>query len=58
MLILLIFFSTPNRIEAGHEPTTPYLSPEKPGPQRTIAKENGERKEKSQKRPEKCDFFE
>jgi hypothetical protein len=30
---------------------------EKLGPHRTIAKENGERKEKSQKRPEKCRFF-
>jgi hypothetical protein len=30
---------------------------EKLGPQGTIAKEKGERKEKSQKRLEKCKFF-
>jgi hypothetical protein len=30
---------------------------EKLGPPRTIAKEKGERKEKSRKRPEKCVFF-
>jgi hypothetical protein len=53
MLILLILLFTPMRIEAGREPTTPCLSAEKLGPQRTIAKEMAERKAKSQKRPEK-----
>jgi hypothetical protein len=33
------------------------VSAEKLGPQGTIAKEKGERKEKSQKRLEKCGFF-
>jgi len=56
MLILLNLLFTPIRIEAGREPTTPYLSSEKPGPQGTIAKEMVERKAKSQKRPEKCGF--
>jgi hypothetical protein len=32
-------------------------SREKLGPEATINKENEERKEKSQKTPEKCDFF-
>jgi hypothetical protein len=32
-------------------------SREKLGPEATIDKENEERKEKSQKTPEKCDFF-
>jgi len=58
MLILLIFLSTPidsnrSRPRADY----PWFSAKKLGPQRTIAKENGERKEKSQKRPEKCGFF-
>jgi len=35
----------------------PCFSFEKLGPQRTIAKGKAERKEKSQKRPEKCRFF-
>jgi hypothetical protein len=58
MLILLNLLFTPIRIEAGREPTTPYLSAEKPGPHETIANEMAERKEKSQKRLEKCEFFE
>src|SRR5207245_4109673 len=58
MLILLIFLSTPidsnrSRPRADY----PWFSAKKLGPQRTIAKENGERKEKSQKRREKCGFF-
>jgi hypothetical protein len=56
MLILLNFLSTPIRIEAGREPTTPLFMCGKPGPQGTIAKEIAERKEKPQKRPEKCGF--
>src|SRR6266571_5258667 len=35
----------------------PLCFHERLGPHRTIAKENGERKGKSQKRPEKCAFF-
>src|SRR5258708_13458528 len=58
MLILLIFLSTPidsnrSRPRADY----PWFSAKKLGPQRTIAKENGERREKSQKRREKCGFF-
>jgi len=56
MLILLNLLFTPIRIEAGREPTTPCLFAEKPGPDGTIAKEMAERKEKPQKRPEKCGF--
>jgi len=51
MLILLIFLSTPIRIEAGREPNTPHLPAEKLGPEGTIAKEKAERKAKSQKSP-------
>jgi hypothetical protein len=36
----------------------PRFSAEKLGPFRTIAKVKVERKEKPQKRPEKCGFFE
>jgi hypothetical protein len=50
------FFSTPIRIEAGRELTTPCFAA-KPGPKGTIAKEIAERKEESQKRLEKCGFF-
>jgi hypothetical protein len=57
MLILLIFSFHSDTIEAGREPTTPYLSAEKLGPQGTIAKLGRERKEKPQKRLEKCVFF-
>jgi hypothetical protein len=57
LLILLICLSTSIRIEAGRKSTTPCFSAERPGPKWTIAKEKGERKEKSQKRPEKCGFF-
>jgi hypothetical protein len=56
MLILLIFF--PLRFKSKQ--ATSRLSPiyvRKPGPQGTIAKEKGERKEKSQKRLEKCKFL-
>jgi hypothetical protein len=57
LLILLICLSTPIQIEAGRKSTTPCFSAERPGPRGTIAKENGERKEKPQKRQEKCRFF-
>jgi hypothetical protein len=57
MLILLIFLSTPIRIEAGRELTNPWFSATKPAPQGTITKLIRERKEKPQKRPEKCGFF-
>jgi len=57
MLILLIFLSTSMRIEAGRELTTPIDLRKKPGPQGTIAKTWAKRKQKSQKRPEKCRFF-
>jgi hypothetical protein len=40
-------------IEAGSESATPQIVRELLGPEWTIAKENGERKEKSQKKPEK-----
>jgi hypothetical protein len=56
MLILLIFLSTPNRIEAGRERTSPFFS-EKLGPQGTIAKETGERKEKTAKKAGKMQIF-
>jgi len=49
------FFSTPIRIEAGRELTTPCFAA-KPGPKGTIAKEMAERKEESQKRLKKCGF--
>jgi hypothetical protein len=57
MLILLIFLSTPISNRSRPRANYPWFSAEKLGPQGTIAKENGERKEKSQKRPEKCKFF-
>jgi hypothetical protein len=55
MLILLIFFSLRFESKQAASPL-PLFAPEKPGPQGTIAKEMAERKEKSQKRPEKCEF--
>ena len=57
MLILLIFSFHSDAIEAGAEPRYPLFFREKLGPPRTIAKEKGERKEKSRKRLEKCKFF-
>jgi len=44
MLILLIFLSTPIRIEAGRELTAPCFPAEKLGPQGTITKGIAERK--------------
>jgi hypothetical protein len=45
-------------IEAGSESATPQIVREILGPGRTIAKENRERKEKSQKKAAKMVFFE
>jgi hypothetical protein len=56
MLILLIFLSTPMQSKQAASRLPPLLSG-KLGPQGTIAKPGRERKEKSQKRPEKCRFF-
>jgi hypothetical protein len=44
-------------IEAGSESATPQIVREILGPGRTIAKENQERKEKSQKKAGKMGFF-
>jgi len=38
-------------------PLPPCFSAKRLEPEGTIAKETQERKEKSQKRPEKCEFF-
>jgi hypothetical protein len=56
LLILLYLLSTPN---AWGRPRAknPCFAAEKLGPFGTIAKESIERKEKSQKRLEKCGFF-
>jgi hypothetical protein len=49
----------PPRNERGRpRAKNPCFAAEKLGPLGTIAKLKGERKEKSQKRPEKCGFFE
>jgi hypothetical protein len=47
----------PDVIGTGRERNYPIFFCEKLGPQGTIAKAKVERKEKSQKRPEKCGFF-
>jgi hypothetical protein len=44
-------------IEAGAELATPCFFSEKLGPQGTIAKENGERKEKTSKKAGKTQLF-
>jgi hypothetical protein len=51
------FETVPDEIEAGRESASAGFTAINPGPERTIAKEFPERKQKSQKRPEKCKFF-
>jgi len=57
MLILLIFSFHSDSNRSRPRANSPHVPAKKLGPEGTIAKEKAERKEKSQKRLEKCEFF-